>query len=88
MKNDKYVCKHYPDIAALQWVIEDRIHKYGYSLLERVLRWLFRYKIKVPKVLQSNELEELDHTFINNEVIDPDITSNKDFDPKLKNLFR
>ncbi len=88
MKDDEYVRKHYSDIAALQWVIEDRIYKYCPSLIERILRWLLHRKIKVPKKLPVNALKEIESDFIDNQVIDFDIENNKDFDPKLKNLFR
>lgn len=35
VSDDSYVEKTYPDIAILQWVLDDRIHKYKLSWFER-----------------------------------------------------
>jgi hypothetical protein len=40
LSDDKYVYDSYLDIATLQWVLEDRVHKHRLSLWERFLIWI------------------------------------------------
>jgi hypothetical protein len=40
MEDDKYVYENYRDIAVLQWVLEDRVHKHALSWWERLVIWL------------------------------------------------
>lgn len=48
--DDEYVYENYPDVAALQWVLEDRVHKYGLSWWERMLVWLGIKQLKDKQV--------------------------------------
>lgn len=56
MSDDEYVYENYKDIATLQWVLGDRIHKFGLSLFERLIFWIFSLKLRVfkPKLIPSN----------------------------------
>lgn len=92
MADDAYVYENYPDVAALQWVVDDRIHRHGPGLFERLLRWLFRSRSKVPPQLPPQELPRLPsdpgETDAPARDVDEDVLENPDFDPGLTNLFR
>lgn len=91
LEDDEYVRDRYPDVATLQWVLEDRVHKHRPGLMERILRWFFRSRTKAPPMLPPPEVEVLgpdpaDGTPMR--PVDQDVLENPDFDPKLTNLFR
>lgn len=62
MADDAYVLEHYKDIAALQWVLNERVYKTRLSLFSRLKIWIlnkFRRQ-EVPKLPKySIPLEEL-----------------------------
>ncbi len=39
LKDDKYVLEHHPDIAALQWVLNDRSYRIKLSIRTWILAW-------------------------------------------------
>jgi hypothetical protein len=51
LANDDYTYDNYRDIATLQWVLEDRIHKHQLSLWERFIVWIRFRRIKAPAPL-------------------------------------
>lgn len=59
MSDDAYVLEHYPDIAALQWVLDTRVHSKPLSLLEqfklRWLRWRNPVLYKLPAASDSQD---------------------------------
>jgi hypothetical protein len=66
MKDDEFVLNHYPDIAALQWVLDDRIHFYCLSWWDRIRFWFLKKlnKVKHPVIpllqeVNDKELEEI-----------------------------
>jgi len=84
LADDKYVYDHYPDVAALQWVLEDRVHRHRPGLLERLWRRLFRPKsVSKPKLLPP--VADLGSDALD---VDQDVLENPDFDPSLTGLFR
>lgn len=90
LSDDNYVVNNYPDIAALQWVISDRIYRHKLRFFERVILFIFRFRTRIKPVLKLSEISELEHDSNNTSErdIDLDVLENEDFDPKLKNLFR
>lgn len=50
MADPKYVLERYPDLAALQWVLEERSPRPD-SWLTRILRRLFLARVRVPPAL-------------------------------------
>jgi hypothetical protein len=56
LSDDEYVYENYKDIAALQWVLGDRIHKSGLSLFERFKFWIHSIKLRIykPKLIPSS----------------------------------
>lgn len=40
MEDDEYVYENYRDVAILQWILEDRVHKHALSWWERVVLWV------------------------------------------------
>lgn len=70
MQDDDYVYKTYPDITALQWVLDDRAHKHELSVIYRVMFWIwamfmkfvFRRKnhhLLAPDVIPNARLDNL-----------------------------
>jgi len=65
MRDDAYVYENYRDVAALQWVLEDRVHHHRPGLLERLVHWFVARRAKVPKPLPAlpeptdREMEDL-----------------------------
>lgn len=89
LSDDAYVYENYRDVAALQWVLEDRVHRHRPGLIERFWRWFGRPRsVPAPKLLPP--VTELDPTQLDipSRGVDPDVLENPDFDPKLNNLFR
>jgi len=89
LSDDAHVYENYRDMAALQWVLEDRIHKYRPGLLERIWRWFIRSRSipapKLPPPISEISPTRSDAPPVN---IDLDVLENPDFDSKLTNLFR
>lgn len=56
MSDDEYVYENYKDIATLQWVLGDRIHKSGLNLFEKFIFWIQSVKLRLfkPKLIPSN----------------------------------
>lgn len=89
LSDDKYVYENYRDVAALQWVLEDRVHRHGPGLLERLWRWFVRPRsVPSPKLLPPVAELEPTRSDTPSRDVDPDVLENPDFDPKLTNLFR
>jgi hypothetical protein len=40
LSDDASVLKAYPDVAALQWVISERVHSYPVSLFSAIVTWV------------------------------------------------
>jgi len=59
LEDDAYVLENYKDIAALQWVLDERVHMISPSLLERVLLWVTTSFSRVPKRNGSPEVPAL-----------------------------
>ncbi len=59
MADDKYVYDNYKDIAALQWVIDHRIHLDRLSVWSKLLRWIdsVKHRLHKPKLL-SGKVEQ------------------------------
>jgi hypothetical protein len=57
MKADDYVYKTYPDIAVLQWVLNDRIYKYGFSWVQKFVLWFYIMLLKVSFRLRPRQRE-------------------------------
>jgi hypothetical protein len=57
LSDDEYVYDNYPDIATLQWVLEDRVYKYDLSWWEKILVW-FGIKQLKEKLNQINLHED------------------------------
>lgn len=88
LSDDVYVYENYRDVAALQWVLEDRVYKHRPGLIERLWRWLGRPRsVSAPKLLPPVELEPAKPVAPPRDV-DQDVLENPDFDPKLTDLFR
>src|SRR5690606_9151048 len=63
LADDEYTLKNYPDIAALQWVLVDRIHKQKLGFFQRFLYILSVFFIKrrpLPPILYSGVAEPED----------------------------
>lgn len=62
LADDTFVYDNYRDIAALQWVIGDRVHSQPWSFIERALlvwdKLLVRLRIKIAPALALPELPE------------------------------
>lgn len=56
LENDEYVFDNYKDLAALQWVIDDRIHKTPFSLWDRVVMWFHSKLFWLKKSEKRKEL--------------------------------
>lgn len=41
LKDDEWVFEHHKDLAAFQWVLEDRLHRMQLSWLERLMLWFY-----------------------------------------------
>lgn len=39
LEDDKHVLEHYPDVAALQWVLNDRSYKIRFSFFSYLIAW-------------------------------------------------
>lgn len=48
MRDDDHVYENYKDLAALQWVLGDRVHRHRPGLLERLLNWFAVRRAPVP----------------------------------------
>jgi len=48
MADDEYIYNNYRDIAVLQWVLDDRVHRHALSWWEELVIW-FRFKFLKPK---------------------------------------
>lgn len=62
MADDKYVYENYKDIAALQWVLGDRVYKHRWGLMDQIRLWAhILFSRKVPAlpapVVQDEEME-------------------------------
>lgn len=55
LADDDWVFEHMKDVAALQWVIGDRIYKHEPTTLQRIQRWLIRRFTKVAPALPPPE---------------------------------
>ena len=51
MADDEYVYENYKDIAAIQWVLEDRVHKHRHGLWERLSWWFASFFVSRPRAL-------------------------------------
>lgn len=49
LKDDDYVYENYKDVAALQWVLDDRVSNYGPGIVERLFSWFVLRLSKVRK---------------------------------------
>jgi hypothetical protein len=48
LEDDDYVLKRYPDLAMLQWVLDDRLHNHELSWADKFILWI-RCKISKPE---------------------------------------
>jgi len=57
IEDDKYVYENYPDLAALQWALGDRVYKHALSWWDRLVFWLWSrvFKPKSPAALPPAE---------------------------------
>jgi hypothetical protein len=53
LEDDAYVLEHHKDIAALQWVLDERVHAYPLSLFERIVLRLRLAFFKPEPVINS-----------------------------------
>lgn len=58
LADDEYTYDNYRDVATLQWVLNDRVHKKALSMWERLVIWIYSFFIRVrPPVPQLPEGE-------------------------------
>ena len=65
--DDKYVLKYYPDIAILQWILNDRIIQY-LSWWDKFWIWIKLQFIKPDPILEESPLPEIPKDFWNDSV--------------------
>lgn len=63
LADDEWVFENMKDVAALQWVVNDRIHRYRPSLFQRLLLWIKVRMLKVPPAKPTAPLPEIPSNF-------------------------
>lgn len=61
LEDDEFVFDNYRDIAALQWVLGERVHNHALSLWERVIFWFRSKSLRVlpPSGTSSSESDPI-----------------------------
>jgi hypothetical protein len=62
MADDDYVLENYKDMATLQWVLSDRVHRMPLSLWDRIILWMGMTKKRQHILTQKSEtVQNVDH---------------------------